>query len=128
MKILYFKPDVPLGKKVETINPQKIPLPSGFNITKIHYSFLAPGVWAGNHKHSRVEIFISYDELLFIWLDKNGKEHKEVMGKTNEGLVKVFVVEPQTPHLIVNKSEKPSTYVELCDGKLDDVVKLEMIN
>ena len=127
MKILHFKPDVPEGKKVETINPQKIPLPSGFNITKIHYSSLASGVWAGNHKHSRVEVFVSYKKLLFTWLDKDGKKHEELMGKTKDGLVKVFVVEPNTPHLLVNNEKTPATYLELCDGKFEGVVKMDML-
>jgi hypothetical protein len=127
VKILHYKPDVPTGKKVETINPKKIPLPSSFNITKIHYSNLAPETWAGNHKHSRVEVFISYDKLLFIWLDKKGKRHKETMGKGKDGTVKIFVLKPKTPHLIINNKKQNLTYIELCDGKLDDVVKLEML-
>ena len=127
VKILNFSPDIPEGKLIETINPKKIPLPPGFEIEKIHFSNLNPGSWAGNHKHSRVELFVSYNELHFVWLDEKGDKHEEVMGRGEGKSIKVFVVEPQTPHLIINKGTTSATYIELCGGKLDDVVNSNLL-
>ena len=127
LKIINFYPDKPNGKSVETINPEKLPLPPGFSIEKVHFSYLSPGSWAGNHKHSRIELFVSYDALHLFWLDEEGNKHEEVMGRGEGESIKIFVVESQTPHLIINKGATAATYVELCNGKLNDVAEMDLL-
>lgn len=86
---------------------------------------LAPRSIGGNHSHPRTEWFIGIGELLFVWLDKDHKKHEIEMHPNGEILL--IEVPPHLPHAVVNSSH--STFgilYELADGKMSDVVKVEV--
>jgi hypothetical protein len=124
VRVLKYSPDVSSEKFIETVNPDKLPLPKNIKITKIHFTNIPSSGWAGGHKHPRVEVFISFSELSFMWINSSGEIQTEVMGRDGNN-VKVFIVKQNTPHLIRNNEETDAVMLELCSGELKDVVDVD---
>lgn len=80
-----------------------IPFPENFVISEQNLIYLPPKIVAGNHSHPRIEVIIGVGELELIWLDEDGHKHIEEM--MPEGQLRIFTIEPNTPHAVINKSE-----------------------
>jgi uncharacterized cupin superfamily protein len=103
-----------------------LPLPENFQIKERNVVYIPAGEFGGNHKHSRTEAFIGIGEQLFIvWLDDKGKKHEDKM-MDGEQLF-FFIVEPFTPHAVINKGSGFAVLVELADRSNDDVERFEVL-
>lgn len=127
IKKILIKPDILKEKQIISIGLNKIPLPSDFRKLKEFSLLLKPGSFGGNHKHSRTEIFISWDKLTLIWQDKKGGIKKEKMGLTKDNKLTIFIISSKTPHAVVNKTDKNATLIEFADGKLNDVEETKLV-
>ncbi|MBP7740937.1 hypothetical protein KA089_02035 [Candidatus Woesebacteria bacterium] len=100
--------DIPVDKNL--IKDQQI----------VHFE---PNSFGGNHKHSRIEWFVGFGDLEFIWLDENGKQFKIHMNPN--GQIKLIEVPSFLPHVILNKSDsKIGILFELADAKMSDDEKV----
>lgn len=81
---------------------------------------LAPESVGGNHFHSRTEWIIGIGDLVFVWLDEEGRQQETHMHP--EGRIRLSTVPPMLPHAVVNKSrDKVGVLYEMADGKMKDV-------
>ncbi len=103
---------------------EKIP----FEIRETSLISIPPTAFGGNHKHPRQEAFITFStDLEFIWEDENNEIHREMMMKENE--LKLFIVEPFVPHVIVNRSTtNTSTLFEYAETIQKDVVPVDLLD
>lgn len=103
--------DIPLNKDI--IKDQQI----------IH---LSPGGFGGNHKHPRTEWFIGLGNLLFIWLDENGKKHEVDMNP--DGNLLLIEVPPFLPHVVLNNSNSDNQVLfEYADAKQSGVERVIIV-
>lgn len=96
-----------------------LPLPKGFVVEERNLIAIPAGVVGGNHVHPRTEIFIAVGNLYLEWRDAKGNRHSEAMAEA--GQLFVYVVEPYTPHAVVNKGTQPAVLFELADDIQHDV-------
>lgn len=116
----YKKPE----SEVWVLNTDDIPVDSS-KIKDQQIVHLAPGSIGGNHKHPRVEWFIGIGDLLFHWLDENGKAHSEHMNPNGE--IRLIEVPPFLPHAVENASSTQNGVLfEMADGKMVDVEKVSV--
>ena len=107
------------------LDDNDIPIPKNF-IKDKQIINLAPKYIGGNHKHSRTEWFIGTGDLSFVWLDEDGKKHKEKMN--HDGDLFLIEVPPYLSHAVVNESdEKYAILFEYADGKLEDTESVKVL-
>jgi hypothetical protein len=95
-----------------------------FKVKERSLVYLPKAELGGNHKHSRWEAFIGLsDDLQIIWQDKNKKTYKQNM--TSKSSLLLFIVYPNTPHVILNNSSKKAVLLELASDKQKNV---EIVN
>ena len=110
----YIKPD----GGIWVLNYDDIPVNKEFvqDEQLVHF---APGSVGGNHRHPRREWFIGIGDLVFIWLDNEGKVHQEEMNPG--GQIMLISVPPHLPHAVANLSEdRFGILYEMADGKMKD--------
>src|SRR5688572_27696319 len=83
-----------------------LPLPKGFVVKETNLITIPAGVFGGNHSHPRTEIFIGVGNLYLEWQDSKGNHHSETMADV--GQLFMYIVEPHTPHAVVNKGVHPA--------------------
>lgn len=126
MEILKFKPTYEREDGLIVIDDLSVPLPENFK-TRIQSTVVFPaGAMGGNHKHPRTEVFYSTSDLTLIFLDGNG-EKKEMSMAPEEGEYKLFVISPNLPHVVVNRTGKEVIMVEFANEEQHDVEKVELI-
>ena len=80
---------------------------------------LGPGASGGNHQHSRTEWFIGTGDLVFVWLDEQGRRHQQPMYPN--GQIMLIEVPPWLPHAVKNQSIDTSAVLfEFADGKMTE--------
>lgn len=99
-----------------------------FEAKESYVIFIPPTAFGGNHKHPRREAFITLSpDLELIWEDELKKIHREMMMKENE--LKLYIVDPFVPHVIVNRSvTNPATLIEYADKPQYDVVAVDLLH
>ncbi|TAH36603.1 hypothetical protein EYC59_00290 [Candidatus Saccharibacteria bacterium] len=103
-----------------------LPFPEGFQDKERNIVYIPAGQFGGNHQHPRAEMFIGVgDELFIAWLDEKGEKREEKM-MDNEQLY-LFIVEPLTPHVVVNKAQSFALLVEFADRPNVDVEYVEVL-
>lgn len=116
----YKKPD----SNVWVLNTDDIPVDKEL-IHDVQLVHLAPGSAGGNHQHSRREWFIGIGDIIFIWLDDEGKPHQEHMHP--DGQITLITVPPHLPHAVANLSkDKVGILYEMADSKLKDSVPVQV--
>lgn len=126
MEILKFGPTYKKEDGLVVIDDVSVPLPENFK-TRIQSTVVFPaGAMGGNHKHPRLEAFYSTSDLTLIYLDENG-EKKEMSMAPEEGEYKLFVIPPNLPHAVVNRTEKEVVMVEFANEEQHDVEVFELI-
>ncbi len=82
------------------------------------------GGWGGNHKHSRREAFIACSSDLFVvWRDSAGTHEEQMMAA--DGTMRVFIVDPWVPHMVVNKGNHLAVLYEIMSHDDGPVTPLE---
>lgn len=104
-----------------------LPLAEHLDVKERNVVYVPAGQQAGNHKHPRTEAFIGIGEdLWLVWIDDEGATHEEKM-MVDGGQLNLFVVEPFTPHAVVNKAQAFAVIVEFTDGPNVDVERVEVV-
>ena len=79
-------------------------LPEGFEAAQSALVGFGPNGWAANHRHQRQEVLLGLaGELWLVWRDANGVRHEEKLLR-DDGQLQIFVIAPQVPHLVENRS------------------------
>jgi hypothetical protein len=103
-----------------------LPLPKEFVIYERNIVFIPLGEFGGNHKHPRSEAFVGIGENLYIiWQNEEGKKQEDKMMDGKK--LYLFVVEPFTPHVVVNHGNGFAILVELADGPNVNVERAEVL-
>ncbi len=111
MKIKTFKPTYKREDGLTVIYDSSIPFPGGIEIKVRGIVVFPPGAKGGNHKHPRIEAFYSPGALTVVWIDKDGKKHKESMSPRG-GKFRLFITKPGEPHAIINNTNREISLVE----------------
>lgn len=110
------------------IDLDALPLPDGFIIAEQNLIYLPPRAVGGNHRHPRTEIFIALGSGLVLVWDEAGEVQEQPMMPDADRPV-MFIVEPNTPHAVVNRNKKvPASLYELADGPQRNVKPVTLIN
>lgn len=98
-------------------------LPTDFPIRERNIVYIPAGEFGGNHMHPRSEAFVGVgSDLELLWQDDNGQQHAEVMNPDRQdGTLTLFVIQPMTPHVVVNRGKNPAILIEFADGAQHDV-------
>jgi hypothetical protein len=84
---------------------------------------LPPREVAGNHTHPRIEAFFSFDrDVVLIWADKKGNIYSNDF-VDKDGIVHLFIVNPNVPHAIKNNTEHTATLIEFANAHQQDVIQ-----
>lgn len=126
MEILKFKPTYKREDGLIVIYDPSVQFPEGFDIKIQGVVVFPPGAKGGNHKHPRMEAFYSLGDLIFVYLDENEQKHEMSMAPENDDY-KLFVISPNLPHAVVNRTDKEVVMVEFANEEQHDVEKVELI-
>ncbi|MFH1971324.1 MAG: hypothetical protein ABIJ05_02990 [Patescibacteria group bacterium] len=110
--------------KLQSLTFNDIPLPKNIEINQQYIIRFLPDAKGGNHKHKRTEVFISFDPLTLIWLDSNDKKHEIMMGLNSKGLIKVIIMYPEIPHVVINEGKTKATLIEFAS---EDLINPEVV-
>lgn len=103
-----------------------LPFPDKFQIAERSIVHIPAGEFGGNHKHPRTEAFVGIgEELYIVWEDDKSQKHEDKM-MDGEQLF-LFVVEPFTPHAVINRGNSFAILVEFADGPNVDVEQAEVL-
>jgi len=126
IEIHELKPAMKLPDGRWNLDLATIVLPEYFKTKESMLIYLPPNSYGGNHKHPRREAFIGTADLDLLWKDEDGVIHREKMGR--EGTTLLFIVQPNTPHLVVNTSKTSSALLyELADDLQHDVELVDIL-
>ena len=103
-----------------------VPFPEGFGVKIQGVVIFPPGAIGGNHRHPRAEAFYSPGNLTFVYLDEAGEKREISMGP-DKNEYKLFMILPNLPHAVVNKTDREVVMVEFADEEQHDVEKVELI-
>jgi uncharacterized RmlC-like cupin family protein len=106
------------------IDSDDLPFPADFRIAERSIVRIPAGQVAGNHRHPRLEAYVTCDDVTLVWVDENGERHMEAMGEAS-GLA-LFVVRSMVPHAVVNHSQSGATIIGFADGPLVDVEPMQV--
>ena len=121
LKYSYKKPDTDIW----VLNVDDIPVDKAL-VKDQQIVHFAPGAIGGNHKHPRTEWFVAVGDLVFYWLDDDGKRHEEHMHPNGE--IRLITVPPYLPHAVVNRSkDQVAVLFELADGKQENVEEVKVV-
>lgn len=110
---------------VWVINDQDIPVDKNL-IKDIQHVHLAPGSTGGNHKHPRIEWFVGFGDLEFVWLDEDNQVQVQHMNPNGQLLL--IEVPPYLPHAVRNiSSDQFGILYEMADGIMENVEKVEVV-
>jgi hypothetical protein len=103
------------------IGIDEFPLPDEFEVRDSALIHIPPGVVGGNHRHPRVELFLTTNVALQLhWVDlENDVTHVEAMTTSDE--IWLWVVPSLVPHAIVNTGDEPAMLYELANALQHDV-------
>ncbi len=94
-------------------------LPKGFTAQMRALVGIPAGAIGGNHRHPRAEAFIGLSEDLYIvWRDEAGTHEEPMM---TQDVLYLYLVEPMTPHAVINRGTGQTVLWELADGPQHDV-------
>lgn len=86
---------------------------------------LGPLCVGGNHTHPRIEWFIAFGELEFIWLNDKGAFQREKMNP--DGKILLFEIPPFLPHAVSNVSPThDGILIEFANAKMDQVTHVSL--
>ena len=109
------------------LNTDSLPLPEGFVVKERNIVYIPAGEFGGNHKHRHTEALLGVgDNLLIIWHDEDGRRHEHRMMDGEQ--LYFFIVEPFTPHVVVNRGTSFAVLAELTDDFRRDVERVEVLN
>ncbi len=103
-----------------------VPFPDGFSIKTQGVVVIPPGAIGGNHKHPRAEAFYSLGDLTFVYPGEAGEKREISMGPDKDEY-KLFMIPPNLPHAVVNKTDKQVVMVEFANEEQHDVEKVELV-
>ena len=126
MEIIKFKPTYKREDGLTVIYDSSVPFPEGFSIKVQGIVVFPSGAKGGNHKHPRKEVLYSSGELTFIYLDKDQRKCEVSMCPEN-GEYKLFLIPPNFPHAVVNKSDKEVVMVEYANEEQHNVENVEIV-
>jgi hypothetical protein len=108
------------------LSTDSLPIPEKFKVKERNLVYIPPGEFGGNHKHPRSEAFVGVgNDLSIVWRDKKGNRHED---KMMEGVnLYLIIVEPFTPHAVVNRDSSFAILIELADGVQRDVERSEVL-
>lgn len=106
------------------IDIDRLRLPENFQPIERSLVCIPPQQIGGNHKHPRVEAFLSFAEpLTLAWLDEQQKKYTEVMRELT-----LYVVSSNLPHAIINSSTSGNgVLLEFADMTQHNVESVEVI-
>lgn len=88
--------------------------------------YFGPNSFGGNHTHPRVEWLIGIGDLIFVWLDENGRKKEVAMHP--EGKLFLIEVPAYLPHAVVNNSKKNHAILfEYADAKMSHVAVVKIV-
>jgi uncharacterized RmlC-like cupin family protein len=100
-------------------------LPKDFEVAQSALVGFSPNGWAANHRHGRREVLLGLaGELYLIWRDPDGKRHEEKMLR-DDGALQIFVIAPNIPHLVENRSAGASGALYEWSDLIDESISLE---
>ncbi len=109
------------------LSTNSLPFPKDFKIAERNIVYIPTGEFGGNHKHPRTEAFVGVGEDLFIvWQDNAGKKQEDMM--TGGKQLYLFIVEPFTPHAVVNRGSGFAILAEFADGPNINVERAEVLD
>lgn len=109
------KPKYKKDNGLWNLDTLSLPLPGGFAVKERNLVYIPADEFGGNHKHPRTEVFVGIGGNLFIvWQDAAGEKHEDKM--MDDDQLYMFIVEPLTPHAVINKGSGFSVLLELADG------------
>jgi quercetin dioxygenase-like cupin family protein len=124
-KVISIKIDkIDIFRGLEFLTLSDILLPKGFKANQQFMIRFSPGAKGGNHKHSRMEVFISLDPLSLIWLDTKNTKHKIQMGLDSKERIKAIIMYPNIPHVVINKEKTKATLIEFAS---EDLINPEVV-
>lgn len=125
VKIIPIEPKYKKENGVVVVDIDKFKIP--FEIKEKSLVYIPPKEIGGNHKHPRTEAFVGIGEgLKIIWKDKNGKLIEKNMNSDRELLL--FVIPADTPHVIINNSDKQfGILMEFADDIQHDVELIKIL-
>lgn len=101
------------------------PLPDGFTVAQSAMVGFAPNGWAADHRHGRREALLGLaGELYLVWRETDG-ERKEARMVGEGALKKLFVIAPNVPHLVENRSGTASAALYEWSDLVDESIPLE---
>jgi quercetin dioxygenase-like cupin family protein len=107
------------------LDSHDLALPADFKVAQSALVGFAPQGWAANHRHGRQEILLGLaGELYLIWRDSKGGRHEEKMLR-NDNVLQVFVIAPNVPHLVENRSAAATAALYEWSDLIDESVPLE---
>lgn len=103
-----------------------LPFPDTFQAKERNIVYLPAGEFGGNHAHPRTETFVGIgQEVYMIWQDDKGQKHEEKMMDGDQ--LFFFIVEPNTPHAVINRSKHFAVLVECADGPNINVERVALL-
>ncbi len=100
-------------------------LPEDFKAVQSAVVGFRPNGWAANHRHGRQEILLGLaGDLYLIWRDVKGERHEEKMLR-DDGRLQIFVIAPNVPHLVENRSASASGALYEWSDLIDESIYLE---
>lgn len=108
------------------LDTDSLPLPYDFKVRERNIVYIPSGQYGGNHKHPRTEAFVGMGEHLFIvWQDDDGSIKKDKMMDGDQ--LYLIMVEPHTPHAVINEDASFAILFELADGPNVGVERAEVL-
>ena len=93
-------------------------------MTEVLLVHFAPGDKAANHCHDQQEILVGLaGDLYLIWRDSQGERHEERLMR-EDGALQAFIIAPQVPHLIENRSANRFGTMQVWEGIVDEPIEL----
>jgi hypothetical protein len=124
MEIIKFRPTYKTEDNLVVIDESTVPIPRGFLIKERSVVVFPSGSKGGNHKHPRRELFYTTGDLTLIYLD--GNKDKISMAPEN-GEYKLFVINKDLPHVVVNETDKEICMFEFADDIQHGVEKVDLL-
>ncbi len=125
MEIINFKPTYKTEENLVVIDESSVPIPDGFVVKERSVVVFPPGSKGGNHKHPRKELFYTTGDLTLKYLEG---DKKEVSMASVNGEYKLFVIDPDLPHVVINNTNKEICMFEFADDVQHDVEKIDLLS
>ena len=127
VKKLLIEPNYKKANGAWALDTQNTIVSNEFSPVEQALVLLPPEQIAGNHKHVRREALLGLGKgAYFLWQGDNGELHEEQMNP--EGQVYLFVIPPNVPHAVVNKSShEPAVLYEYFDDVYRDVERVNLV-